>query len=585
MDATAVGVSAYAANLAPLPATLTATIMNPPSTQLSYRLSNSGSAVAGSSFAWQSSQTGSLTISFPSPAPLGAGTFQGSVDLSVCVDAACTRPITGSPAHIAITYVVEPGSQPAASFTVQPGPAQITSPLFTSQTTTILDDFSFDVTNFPSSGLWLQIAQPAGGPITGAAFQDITGPTAVVGLTLKSPATLGPGIYNDSVSFSLCYDSACQNLVPGSPTTEPIDFTVSATAGIEYTSQTATLPGASFVAGNPANQQLYATTVSGGTNPDALLQIDPLSGTVGPSLTLPVALTQLAISSDGQYAYVSSKDQPTIYRVELPALVSDLQIPLGSGPDGTSSVYQMAVAPGTNQTLAVSFGSQGSPEFTAGVAVFDGATPRPNLLPPLTAQGQAAPIAWSDSAATLYALRSAPANPAWLSEIDLVDVTANGLAVGSVFPIDLQTDPLGAIFYAGGRIYGNDATVRDATTGATLGQFAIPTDYQVITLLPDAANSRVLVLTHGSTSSHLVLLCYSSVSLAMVSLADLGYDASEGYPLNMTLWGSNGIAFDYDGDSVVILGGAFTPSAQGAHASPAIRRLAMPRPAAARSAR
>ncbi|MDE2138406.1 MAG: hypothetical protein KGJ68_13320 [Gammaproteobacteria bacterium] len=585
MDAAAVNVAAYAANLAPLPVTLTATITNPPNTPLSYRLSNSGSAVAGSSFVWQSSQAGSLTISFPGPAALGAGSFQGSVDLAVCLDAACAQPITASPAHIMVTYVVEPGSQPAASFTVGPGPAQITSPLFTSQTTSILDDFSFYVTDFPSSGLWVQIRQPAGGPITSAALEDVTGPTAVVGLTLKSPATLGPGIYNDSVSFSLCYDSTCQSLVAGSPVTEPIDFTVSASVGIEYTSQTATVPGASSVAWDPANQQLYATTVSGGADPDALLQIDPLSGAVGPSLTLPVALTQLAISGDGQYAYVSSKDQPTIYRVQLPSLVSDLQIPLGSGANGANSVYQMAVAPGANQTLAVSLDSGGSTAYTAGIAVFDGATQRPNLLPPLNSLGEPAPLAWSDSAATLYALRSAPANPAWLSEIDLVNVTTSGLAVGTAFPIDLQTDPLHAIFYAGGRLYGNDATVRDATSGATLGQFAIPDGYQIITLLPDPANSRVFFLTHAMASSHLVLLYYSSVSFAMVSLADLGYDNSGGYPLSMTLWGGNGIAFDYGGDSVVILGGAFTPAAQGAHASPAIQRLAMPYPVAAHSAR
>lgn len=561
MNATAFEVSAYAANLAPLPVTLNATIVNPPTSQLFYKISNSGKAVANSSFAWQSAQAGALTISFPSPGQLGVGTYQSSVQLSVCLDTACTQPIGDSPVSISVTYLVNAGSQPAASFTVQPGPTLIASPLFTSQSAPIVADFSFYVTNFPSSGLWVNITQPAGGPITSAAFVNDTGPNAVIGLQIKSPAALGPGIYSDSVSFTLCYDSACQNPVSGSPLTEPLDFVVSATAGIEYASKTIDLPGASSVAWDPIGQQLYATTISGGATPNSLVQLNPVDGTIGSALAFPAALTQLAISSDGQYAYVASTDQPTVYRVELASLTSDLQIPLGSSQNGTNTVYQLAVAPGAPQTLAVSLNVAGANDYTAGVAVFDGAIQRPDLLPPLNSFASPASIAWSDSASTLYAFRSAPANPAWLAEIDSVTANSSGLSVATAFPINLQNDALARIFYAAGRLYGNDAVVRDASTGAVLGQFAIPSGYQIITLLPDAGNSRVIFLTHNSQSSHLVLLCYDAATFAMTSLADLGYDNSPGYPLNMTLWGNNGTAFDYGGNSLVVLSGAFVASA------------------------
>lgn len=559
MNAAGFSVSAYAANLPPLPVVMTATITNAPSTELNYKVSSSGNAVANSSFAWQSAQSGSLTISFPSPGQLGAGTYHATVELSVCIDAACSQPITGSPASVAVTYVVQPGSQPPVSFTVQQGPAAITSPLFTSQTSPIVADFSFYVTNFPSSGLWLQITQPAGGPVTSAAFQNFTGPTAVIGLTLKSPATLGPGFFNDSVSFSLCYDSACGNVVQGSPVTEPLDFIVSATAGIEYTSDTVTLAGASYVAWDSANQQLYATTTSGGVNANSLVPINPLTGAVGAALALPVALTQLAISSDGQYAYVTSKDQPTVYRVVLSSLTSDLQITLGSSQLGANTVYQMSVAPGAPQTLAISFDSNGSTQYTTGVAIFDAATERPNLLPPLNSLGAPASITWGASASTLYGLRTAPANPNYLGEIDAVAVSASGLAVAAAYPVNLQTDPIATLIYAGSRLYGSDAIVRDASTGATLGQFTIPSGQQIIAQQPDPANSRVLFLVHDLHSSHLLLLCYDAQSFVMTSVADLGYDNSGGYPLNMTVWGSNGLAFDYGGDSVVVLSGTFVP--------------------------
>ena len=567
MNASGVSVSAYAANLAPLPAVLTATIINPPGSQLHYSIRSSGKAVAGSSFAWQSSQTGSVTIDFPSPGSLGAGNYTGSVQLSVCVDSACAEPLIGSPVTLSVAYLVNPGSQPQASFTIQPD--GIPSPLFTSQTA-LKVNYAFYVTDFPSSGLWIDVSQPVGGPIASAAFVDEGGPTFVVGTTLKSPAALGPGIYNSSVYFSLCYDSACKDLVPGSPMVEPLDFTISATAGIEYTSNPIPAPGASYVAWDPANQQLYATTTDGGPTPDALVQLDPATGVVGASLTLPVALSHLAISDDGQYAYVASRDQPLVYRVDLPSLTSDLQIPLGSTQNGANSVYQMAVAPGAPQTLAVSLGDAGSTAYTAGVAVFDGAVQRPDLLGPLNSSGTPAPIAWGNTAATLFAIRTANAVPAWLAEIDSVVVDSNGLSVGTAFSLDLASDGISALVYGSGKLYGNDALVRDAATGATLGQFVIPGGYQIISLLPDPANGRVVFLTHVGTSEHLVLLCYDATTFSMTSLADLGYDNSGGYPLNMALWGTDGIAFDYGGDEVLVLAGAFVkPSGTGGVREPA----------------
>ncbi|HEX5458892.1 MAG TPA: hypothetical protein VFX20_02890 [Steroidobacteraceae bacterium] len=563
LGTTQFSVSAYAQNLAPQPVSVPVTIIQAPATEFSYRVSTSGTAVSNASFSWQSSASGTVTVSFPSPGTLGPGTYQGSVQISICQDAACTQPIGGSPATIDVTYVVNAGAQPSASFTVQQGPAAITSPLFTSQTTAILADFSFYVTDFPSSGLWLQITQPVNGLVTSAAFQPFGGPTAVIGLTLKSPAALGPGLYNTSVSFTLCYDSACADPVPGSPVTEPLVFTVSATAGREFTSQSISLPGVSALAWDATQQQLYATTGAGGTPADSLVQLDPATGTVGSALAFPVALTELAVSDDGQYAYVSSRDQPTIYRVALPSMTSDLQIALGSSSIGGSSslgpntVYQMRVAPGAAQTLAVSLDVSGGTAYSTGVAIFDGATERANVLPPLNSLGGPASIAWGDSASTLYALRTAPATPSYLSELDTVSVAANGLSVAGAYPLS-PSDPVTHIFYAAGRLYGFDGVVRDAGSGATLGTLSIPSGYQVITLMPDPGNSRVIFLTHELESEHLVLFCFDASTFAMTSVADLGYDESPGHPLNMVLWGTNGIAFDYGSNSVMVLSGSFT---------------------------
>jgi hypothetical protein len=564
LGASSVSISAYAANLAPQPASIGVSIVNSPTTEFGYHVSASGAAVTGSSFTWQSTATGTLTISFASPGQLGPGVYKGSVQLSVCYDAACLQPIGGSPATVSVTYTVNAGTQPATSFTISPGPGGITSPLYTSQAATILDNFSLYVTNIPSSGLWVQITQPADGFVTNAALEPFTGPSAVIGLTIKSPATLGSGIYNESATFSLCFDQACQNQVPGSPVTEPISFVVSLTAGLEYAIQHISLQGAYDVAWDSANQQLYATTVSGAAIPDSLVQLNPVTGAIGPSLSLGVDLWHVAISGDGQYAYVSSNTQPTVYRVQLPSLVSDLQIPLGSTPNGTgtpNTVSQMQVAPGNPQTLAVSLAVNGGTESSAGVQIFDGAVARPNILAPLGYYQTAPSIAWSDTASALYALRFSQQQPL-SQELDALAVNASGITLTNSLQIS-TLDPVSKIFYAGGRLYGLDGNVRDASTGAVTAQIALPTGYSIINMIPDVANGRIFILADaGAQSLDLILFCYDSSTLTMLSLADLGFNPIPGYPSDFILWGSDGIAFNAGGDAVMVLSGKFAAVSQ-----------------------
>jgi hypothetical protein len=556
LPGTQISVSTYVNNLAPLPAALAVTILNPPSSKLTYRVISSGMAVSSADFSWQSVSSGTLNIHFPSPATLGAGTFQGSVQLSVCSDAACLQPIGDSPATLMVTYTVNPGSQPPTSFTLMEGPQAIASALYTSQTDPILVDFALYVTNLPSSGLWVIVTQPSSGFVVSAGLAPYSGPSAVVGLTLKSPAQLGSGLFNGSVTFQVCYDEQCQNPVQGSPVVEPLTFAVSLSAGLEYAIKNVSIPGITDVGWNSANQQLYATTLTAGNWPQSLLQIDPTAGTVGSSLSLGVDLYHLALSDDGQDAYVASRDQPTVYRVELPSLVSDLQIPLGSTSMGANSVYQMQVAPGTPQILAVSFSQGGSTEYTAGVAVFDGATERTNLLPELPDFGTPAEIAWSSSSSVLYAVRYTPAVPTDLLELDVVNANASGLSLGTAFPISLS-DALGSVWYAAGRLYGTDGNIRDPSTNTILAQYVVPDGYQISTLVPDAANNRIFVLAHAILSGHLILFCYDATTLALRSVTDLGYDMTPAYPLRLITWGTNGIAFTSGENTLVVLSGSF----------------------------
>lgn len=68
-----------------------------------------------------------------------------------------------------------------------------------------------------------------------------------VNIQFKSPATLGPGTYQDTISLSGCYDQACTQQVSGSPKSVQVTYTVAASA-IKLTA----LSPASTIAGGQA---------------------------------------------------------------------------------------------------------------------------------------------------------------------------------------------------------------------------------------------------------------------------------------------------------------------------------------------
>ncbi len=81
------------------------------------------------------------------------------------------------------------------------------------------------------------------------------GSSATINFYLKSPATLGPGKYTDTIKFSFCYDQACGTQVSGSPQTVTITYTVNLPDPVLDQ-----LSGTTIYAGSPAfTLSLYGT--------------------------------------------------------------------------------------------------------------------------------------------------------------------------------------------------------------------------------------------------------------------------------------------------------------------------------------
>jgi len=306
-----VSVSGETGNAAPASVNIPFSVANAPASPLYSGVTLSGDSVATASASWQSSSSGTLTIAFLPPAQLGAGSFSETVTFYVCTDSACAQPITGAPVPVTVNYVVTGSALPPVSFYF-PQPLtnfQATTSVTSPETTT----FEFIIQNVPPAGLYLVLTQPQGGFITQVTDNiepDSLGNLDVtLNFTLVSPASLGSGYFRSSVSAAICYDHACQNPVAGSPVTVPIYYEVFLTAGKEYTLVASTLQGLSDLAYDPANQQLYATSLAGYSagSSGAVIQIDPATGNALAQQTINDGLATIAVSDDGQLLYAGSK--------------------------------------------------------------------------------------------------------------------------------------------------------------------------------------------------------------------------------------------------------------------------------------
>jgi hypothetical protein len=566
----AVSVSGQTGSAAPGSVNISVTIADAPSGTLYSAISYNGDAVAAANVSWQSNSSGILTIAFALPTQLGAGNFSETIALNVCTDSACAHPLSGAPASVTVRYTVTGNALPPVSFYFNNPPPSFTAT--TSDTSPETTNFTFYIKNVPPGGLYILLAQPSGGFVTGVSDSvepDSVGELVVtITFTLASPASLGSGYFSSSIAATICYDKACTNPVAGSPVTVPIYYEVDLTEGKEYVLVSSATGGLSDLAYDSANQQLYATRLAGysGSATGAVFQFDPTTGNIVSQASFNDSLARIAVSDDGTLLYAASNANPTVYRLTLPTLQSDITIPLGSAntPGGTALniAGQMATAPGDAHTLAVALAHPTGPNFSQGIGLFNDATELPQAIAPLGYYASADFIAWSLTASTLYASRYSYQSPYdW--EIDSLQATASGLSIQNAFNFTGGADTGGAIVYDSGTLYESTGYVRDATTGAVTGQITLPNPgnvlpnpFSILCVTPDSANGRVFILARNGQTSHLYLLTYALPSLVMQSVIDLGYDSFDvSVTTRMILWGSQGVAFNRNG--LQILSGSF----------------------------
>jgi len=315
-----------------------------------------------------------ITIQFESPAALGPGTYDGTVQVKVCLDQACMQQVGNSPQSVQTKYsvtkstfaivVLSPSSAYAGaqSFTLT-----VNGSTFTPQSTILWNGTQLNTTFVNNSQLTAQI--PAGNVITaGTATVSVSDPTngtsntetfainpSPITITSLSPANInaeGPAFTLTLTGTSFTAQSTV--LWNGNPLTTTFVSATQLTAQIPATN-ISTPGGAAISVSDPlygiSNSQSFTINIP----PLALNFISPATVTVGgPSFTLTVLGTSFTPTSSVELngvALATTQISPTELIAQVSAgnisatgtvlvLVSD-----PNSPPSMTGTQTLAIAP------------------------------------------------------------------------------------------------------------------------------------------------------------------------------------------------------------------------------------------------
>lgn len=296
-----------------------------------------------------------------------------------------------------------------------------------------------------------------------------------------------------------------------------------------------------------ARNTLYISQPGTSTKqPDTVEAIDPVSLVVLWTYSPGTGSEpdHLALSADGKYLYVGLDGKGTVERLALgnQTATPDISIPLGSDSNlGAYYAMDIEVDPVQSTTIAVARGippSVSIVQAVGGVAIYDNATQRPNVITPTT---QAADvlldtIQWSPDGMQIYAAN----NENYEGDFYQLGVSANGVSLVSdhpnFFPVPnlrIHLDPTTKL------LYGDDGLVVDPATATQKGNFVSSG-----IMVPDASIGDAYFVGQSAADVQTVAYEVESFNLNSFSpVAQLHLYQVEGVPQHVVRWGSNGLAF------------------------------------------
>ena len=154
----------------------------------------------------------------------------------------------------------------------------------------------------------------------------------------------------------------------------------------------------------PHSGLLYGTvSAQAANNANQVIAIDPTTATVVHAWSVGNGPNHLAISDDGQFLYIGLDADHRVAQVSLPSGTVNFSVGLGSDPTTASPLIADALRalPGQPHSWAVTLCTALGAPCGEGVAIFDDATQRPNVVTAPQLQPDSLVFVGSN-AATLY---------------------------------------------------------------------------------------------------------------------------------------------------------------------------------------
>jgi hypothetical protein len=374
---------------------------------------------------------------------------------------------------------------------------------------------------------------PSGGPVNTATALTLDG----TGFTSASTVALN-GI---NVPSQYVNPNELTTTIPASTVATPGNVSVTVTtpapgggtSGPQFYTTFISIPNNDLVY-NPVDGLLYASVpaTAAGAIGNAVVGIDPYTGTITRQIQVGTTPDKLALSTDGTQLFVGIDGAGAVAQINLAQGQIVNQFSLGGGPGVYNAPFTaayMAAVPGLPNSVAVA--TNGEYSNGSGVAIFDSGVQRTGSSVSLAA----GPLGFGSSASTLYLGSSG----------GIYTLAVGSTGITSSTQLASNSYSLSWLQYDNGSIYLSDGQVLNAATGALNGTFytaaSTPANGPVVS---DSTLGRAFVAV-SNFSSNAAVYIYDETSFNLLGSIPVNDVGTAGYPTNfrkIVRWGQNGIA-------------------------------------------
>ena len=334
---------------------ITLTVTSLPKDGLYVGHEHSSNGLANVSFYQTGETTAVLQLDFRPGASLVDGTYRDTIDVSVCLDTACKTHVAGSPQTVRTTYTVSSTSSARIDATTLDVSARADSSVAPTGSVTITT-----AGPSPASALHVVPMLDTSTGLASVAAVPVSDTQSRIDAFFLPPNFRAPGLYTDTVTIKVCYDTACTRQVAGSPFTLTTHYTVDSNVlpepGVTPLLVTSRQALAHNVVDAEFSKALNAVVMVSSLPRHALYVYDLATGTEK-QLNLNKLPVAVSISPDGNLAAVGhdalvthvdlrtvGQASPTVRLLNLSSNTSDLVL------DGRGTVH---VFPATDQWVKV----------------------------------------------------------------------------------------------------------------------------------------------------------------------------------------------------------------------------------------